>query len=131
MARRKLNDDQMNELKKMFIAGVAPQAIADHYGIAISSVHNFKKQFKDIGVTIPDVRGQRPNQAQVNEVLGGGVVTPKQPRKLGAGVVSESTKPSNTPSAENFTFVVNGTRVNVEGHAKDVVIANGEIKITF
>lgn len=135
MARTKLNDQQTEDLKKMVVAGVAPQDIAEHFQVAISSVHNYKKQLKEQGVEIPDVRGKRP-QGNISQVLGtgtaGSAASTLGSGAIGSGTVTPQSSVNQTgPAAETMTFVVNGTNIHVEGHAKDVVIAKDGIKVTF
>lgn len=121
MANPKLNAKQLESLKDMVKQGVAPEDLAKHFKVAISSIHNYKAQFKKDGVIFPDVRGKRPK----------GSVTPGAGAVKGSGTGDKSTALTPQSSAETMTFVVNGSIIHVEGHAKDVVIAQDQIKVTF
>jgi hypothetical protein len=132
MAKPKLSLAQQEELKSFVLQGVAPQDIADHFGVAISSVHNYKKQLRQEGVDLPSVKGQRPTG---NFNPGGATQTPQgavQPQSTVPSSAGSAGNPSAAqPTAENMTFIVNGSTIRIEGHAKDVVIANGQIKVQF
>lgn len=60
MAKKKLSDAQLKELESMVMSGQTPEDISNYFGIAISSVHNYKRTLKEQGLEIPDVRGKRP-----------------------------------------------------------------------
>lgn len=60
MAHKRLSTDQMEDMKNMVVKGVSPEDISKHFHIAISSVHNYKKRFKQQGLKFPVVRGSRP-----------------------------------------------------------------------
>lgn len=60
MARKKLAEQQLEQLKKLVLEGKTPEDISKYFNIAVSSVHNYKKMLKDQGLEIPDIRGKRP-----------------------------------------------------------------------
>jgi hypothetical protein len=94
--------------------GVAPEDIANHFGIAISSVHNYKNRFKAEGLDFPSVRGKRPTgSVEVNHTSPGGSEVP----------IIKSTG--------EYKFVVNGISVQISSEAKDVRIDKDGIKINF
>lgn len=112
MASKRLSLDQINEMKTMVTKGVAPEDIAKHFDIAISSVHNYKNRFKSEGLDFPSVRGKRPTgSVEVNNTASNTV----QPIK----------------SSEDYKFVVNGISVQISSEAKDVQIDKHSIKINF
>ena len=118
MAHKRLSLDQVEQMKQMVQQGTAPEDIAKHFGVAISSVHNYKARFKAQGVNFPSVRGKRPT---------GSVET-----------VTAVTKPigqiNSTPqqiNAEEYKFIVNGTSVKISGHAKNINIDKDSMEINF
>lgn len=117
MKYKRLSKNEIDEMKAMVQQGVAPEDLAQRFGIAISSVHNYKKQFKAQGMSFPNVKGKRP----VGTAKPSGVVA-------GRGSVPKSTP---EPIHTGYKFVVNGVSVQVDGQAKNVVIGNGTIQIDF
>lgn len=61
MANKRLSNEQIAEMQEMVVNGVSPEDISNHFQIAISSVHNYKKRFRDQGLNFPMVRGKRPS----------------------------------------------------------------------
>ena len=60
MTQKRLKPEEKERLHAMVIQGVAPEDISKYFGIAISSVHNYKKKMKEDGVVLPNLRGRRP-----------------------------------------------------------------------
>lgn len=60
MIQKRLTPKEKEHLQSMVLQGVAPEDISKYFGIAISSVHNFKKKMKDNGIVLPNLRGKRP-----------------------------------------------------------------------
>jgi len=60
MAKKKLNNEEIEKVANFLQNGKTPQDIAEHFGIAVSSVHNYKTRMKKKGIELPNVRGQRP-----------------------------------------------------------------------
>lgn len=60
MRQKRLTIPEKEQLQKMVIQGVAPEDISKFFGIAISSVHNYKKLMKKEGYDFPLLRGKRP-----------------------------------------------------------------------
>lgn len=120
MANKRLSLQDVEELKKMVQTGVAPEDIANHFGMAISSVHNYKKKFKADGMVIPSMRGKRP----VGSVDG---IAP----------VNQSSRPligqmgTPTMQGDNYKFIVNGVSVQISGQAKNVNIGKDHMEINF
>lgn len=119
MSHKRLSNAEKAELKQMVMAGVIPDDISKHFGVAISSVHNFKKQLRDQGVEFPIVRGKRSSGTQ-----------------LPSGVVNEPESSKSTPVTQQTSngatnVVINGVSYEVSAQAKRVVIAKGEIRVDF
>lgn len=122
MSHKRLNEAEKAELKQMVINGVAPDDISKHFGVAISSVHNFKKQLRDQGVNFPNVKGKRPT----------GAVAPQGSVKAETVVKTPSAKvPSGQVTSTNTSVIVNGVSYEVSAQAKKVVISKGEIRVDF
>jgi hypothetical protein len=112
MAYKRLSLEQTKQMKAMVLNSVAPEDIAKHFEIAISSVHNYKKRFKQDGLQFPDVRGKRPTGSVENTPT----VEPPVPVEK---------------SAENYTFTINGTSVQISGIVKTINISKNGMEIIF
>lgn len=125
MANKRLSADEVVEMKEMVRNGTSPEDIAKHFGVAISSVHNYKKKFKADGLSFPSVRGRRPS-GSVNPVNN---VPAKQ-----SSVVPKS-KPigqiNSVTTGDNYRFIVNGVSVKISGEAKNVSIGKDHMEINF
>lgn len=115
MAKMKISNEQFEQLKVLVSKGVTPEEISKRFGIAVSSVHNYKRQLKDSGLKIPDVRGKRPSDAGHN------------------GVVQPITSPvqSSVVSAENIKITINSTVFYISSKAKSVSVGINELTVTF
>lgn len=125
---KRLTPVQAEEMKKMVVKGVAPEDIANHFGIAISSVHNYKKRFKDEGVEFPSVKGKRP-AGQVQKPAG----TVKGFRYTEKTISAPTAQARNMPTAssQHLRVIVNGVSVEVAAGAKSVNINNGQIEVKY
>lgn len=120
MANKRLSLVEIEQMKKMVLAGKAPEDIADHFGVAISSVHNYKNRFKAEGLKFPSVRGKRPT--------GSASVDPHSP-------TADKTVPmmgqlSSSPGS-GYKFIVNGVSVQISSEAKSVNIGKDSLEIKF
>jgi transposase len=61
MANKRLTNEEISTMRQMVLDGVSPEDMSKHFSIAISSVHNYKKRFKQEGMEFPMIRGQRPS----------------------------------------------------------------------
>ena len=113
MANKRLSLGDIQKMKDMVQKGIAPEDIAKHFGIAISSVHNYKNRFKAEGVKFPSVRGKRPT---------GSVDTVVANNTKGDVVVSKT---------DGYNFIVNGVIVHVSHEAKTVNINKDGIEVKF
>lgn len=116
MANKRLSLEDTEQMKKMVMKGVSPEDIAKHFKVAISSVHNYKKRFREQGVNFPDVRGKRPTGSV-------DVTSIKDTKK--------TTLTHQLTSQDSMNFVVNGVRVHVSANAKNVNISKDTIEINF
>jgi hypothetical protein len=113
MANKRLSAVEIQQMKTMVANGTAPEDIAKTFGMAISSVHNYKKKFKEQGMKFPSIRGKRPT----------GVV---EPSSVNPAVTRDSSSPQN-----GFKFVVNGVAVEISAQAKNVTIGKDSMEINF
>ena len=122
MAKKRLSLEQINQMKQMVQQGVAPEDIAKHFNVAISSVHNYKARFKAEGMNFPSVKGKRPtgmvevSTTQVNNHRPIGTVNPSNPTAI---------------TAQGYKFIVNGTAVQISGQAKNININKDSMEINF
>ena len=115
MANKRLSAVEIQQMKTMVANGTAPEDIAKTFGMAISSVHNYKKRFKDQGLKFPSVRGKRPT----------GSVEPVN------NVSKHVQSVSSLSQQDGFKFVVNGVSVQISDQAKNVTIGKDKIEINF
>lgn len=116
MANKRLSLQDVDNMKNMVLRGVAPEDIAKHFNIAISSVHNYKNRFKKEGLKFPDVRGKRPT---------GSVDVKSSVTSAGSGQTVTGT------GTNMVNFVVNGVSVQVSSDAKNVSINKDKVEISF
>lgn len=116
MANKRLSLENIQQMKSMVQKGIAPEDIAKHFNIAISSVHNYKNRFKQEGVKFPNVRGKRPT---------GSVDV----QNKSASIVNHIEQ--NVTSSTEMNFIVNGIPVKITGEAKHVNISKTSITIDF
>jgi transposase len=149
-----LTADQKNELKEMVLNKVRPAAIAEHFGVAISTVHYQKGLLKNEGVKIPSVRGRQqsgkiahhvpPINAgkHASSVQASDIQSKKYSQHNTPIAVSNSRqhhKASIAPPISYQQLIINGTSVQVAdgtsiqiAGAKSVNIGkNGELEIKF
>lgn len=122
MAKKRLSVEQINMMKDMVQKGIAPEDIANHFNIAISSVHNYKTRFKEEGINFPSVRGRRPN----------GTVNDPHPTVTNSSpIIGQVTSQQTVTTGESYKFIVNGTSVQISGHAKNINIGKDGMEINF
>lgn len=117
MAHKRLSLQQVEQMKQMVQQGTAPEDIAKHFGVAISSVHNYKARFKAEGVNFPSVRGKRP--------------TGSVEKKPVIGQIGNNVSSPQQIDGKGYKFIVNGTSVQISGHAKNVNIGKDSMEINF
>lgn len=125
MAKQRLSQDQVKELQKMVIKGVYPDDIARHFGVAVSSIHNYKKRFKDQGIKFPSVKGKRPGNAP----MPGDIIQRIVPESNRSNVIG--TMNSSHQNSSDYKFIINGMSVLISAHAKSVNISDHSMEIIF
>lgn len=123
MAKKRLSLEQVNEMKQMVQNGIAPEDIAKHFNVAISSVHNYKARFKSEGMDFPSVRGKRPTGSVENK----NETTVRNHRPIG----QINPAKTNEIKSETYKFIVNGTSVQISGRAKNININKDSMEINF
>jgi hypothetical protein len=116
MANKRLSIQEIEQMKIMVQSGTAPEDICNHFGVAISSVHNYKARFKADGMNFPSVRGKRP----IGSVM---ATTAQTPILHGNNDINQL--------GSTLQFVVNGVKVQVTGNAKNVNIGKNSMEISF
>ena len=125
MANKRLSIAEIEQMKKMVQHGTAPEDIAKHFGVAISSVHNYKNRFKAEGMTFPSVRGKRPTGAPTTDY--------RSPAAESNRPVSQATlgQISSQDQTSGFKFIVNGVSVQISSAAKSVNIGKDSLEVKF
>ena len=121
MARKSLSTEQIERMKELLLGGMLPEDISKEIGVAVSSVNNYKKRFRDEGVLMPSKRAVRVKKSKK-------VVSDAPVHSIGqiTTAVSEHTK-----SAQAYRFIVNGVTVEISGQAKNINIGPNRIEISF
>jgi hypothetical protein len=117
MAHKRLSVEQIQQMKQMVQTGTSPEDIANHFKIAISSVHNYKKRFKTEGVNFPTVRGKRPT----------GSINPATLKNNNTTTIGQF----KNDIANGYKFIVNGVSVEISSQAKKVSIGKDSMEINF
>jgi hypothetical protein len=122
---RLLNDEQKKEFTNLVKNGTSPAVLSKHFNIGIASVHNYKNQLKEEGVSMPDIRGTRPSGL----ITGAGVIAPHNgpdSREKHNG------KASPVPaSANDLHITINGVSITISAKARSVHIGEGHIEVDF
>jgi hypothetical protein len=116
MANKRLSAEQIQQMKQMVQTGISPEDISNHFKIAISSVHNYKKRFKEEGVNFPTVRGKRPT-GSIETTLGN-----NNHNTIGQ---------FKNQITDGYKFIVNGVSVQISAQAKKVSIGKDSMEINF
>jgi hypothetical protein len=102
----------------MVTQGKTPDEISKHFNIAVSSVHNYKRELKKKGVDIPDIRGKRPGDDYH-----------RKPVKAIAAAVP--VKKDTVLKSSYITVTVNDVVFKVDSRAKAVTIGQDELHVSF
>lgn len=132
MANKRLTQDEINQMKQMVLEGVSPEDMSKHFNIAISSVHNYKKRFKDQGLSFPTIRGQRPS---------GDINVPKRDlvkeldhverkaRQMIGHTDRLVTPVVSNDDVNDYKFFVNGKLIEIKGDISNIVLKKNSIEI--
>ena len=118
MAKKKLSDANMKEMTDMVTQGKTPEEISRHFNIAVSSVHNYKRELKKKGVDIPDIKGKRPGD-------------PYQRKPV--RVIAQGNTPvkKDTTLSSYITVNINHCVFRVDSQAKEVTIGQDSLTVRF
>lgn len=118
MAKKKLTDQHMKEMTQMVSQGKTPEEISKHFNIAVSSVHNYKRELKKKGVEVPDIKGKRPGDPY---------------KKKPAQVIAEHApiQKRTTLKSQFLKLTINEIVFQVDSRARSVVIGQDELHVTF
>lgn len=122
MANKRLSITEIDQMKQMVQKGVAPEDIANHFNVAISSVHNYKNRFKAEGIDVPNVRGKRPTGSV------GAPMAQEPARPVSQGTIGQI---SSENQSSGFKFIVNGVSVQISSQAKSVNIGKDSLEVKF
>ena len=118
MAKKKLTDQHMKEMTQMVSQGKTPEEISKHFNIAVSSVHNYKRELKKKGVDVPDIKGKRPGDPY---------------KRKPAQVIAEHlpVQKRTTLKSSFLKVTINDVVFQVDSRAKSVTIGQDELHVTF
>lgn len=136
MMSKSLRTDEIEEMKQLVLDGKSPEDISKKYGCAISTVHYYKKKFKNEGLQFASIRGQRPTGEFNGSLQSTGKST------LGSNYPQRNAMSPNytafNPSSEVILVVDGveipvkpGTHVNIDSGAKSINISQGKIEINY
>lgn len=122
MANKRLSPDQINDLQKMVVKGVYPDDIAKHFNIAVSSIHNYKKRFKEMGLDFPSIKGKKPSDALMPQDVVNHEV------KMDKTIKTHEDAPVN---GNHIKFIINGIEVIISSGAKSINISDHLLEVRF
>lgn len=136
MINKRLTEEQVEQMKLLVIKGVTPANLAEQFGIAISSVHNWKKKFEKDGIIFPSVRGRKPLNQQDNSQQNQQKPEKRNTPQLNPGsnsqtnhAIAATTK--MLPFDKPFTIRLNGVSLQIDAGAKSVNIGRDSIDVDF
>ena len=118
MPKRKITPKEIDKMKRMVVQGVYPGDIAERFHMAVSSIHNYKKKFKEEGLDFPSLRGKR-------EIFYKSLEQPERIQK------DETQMELNFHNPENYTFVINTVEIEVSKDARHVNIDKDKMEVIF
>ena len=120
MARKKVSVEDMEQIKTMLQEGVKPEEIAEKYGVTVASVNNYKKKFRDAGMSFGagSKRGRTAKAASSDE---GEAPAVSPIGQIGKG----------KSSGQAYRFIINGVSVEISGQARNINIGKNSMEINF
>lgn len=123
MPGRKISPKEIEKMKRMVVQGVYPGDIAERFHMAVSSVHNYKKKFREEGLKFPSLRGK--NTAFYESLETG------KPERDETQLQLNLPHTISAPTHENYLFVIDNVEVEVSKEAKHVNIDKDKMEVTF
>lgn len=122
MARNKISIEDMEQIRTMLQEGTKPEEIAEKFGVAVSSVNNYKKKFRDEGMSFGSgsKRGRKAKTVSSDEG--------EQPAVAPIGQIGK-TKAKGSEQA--YRFIINGVSVEISGQARNINIGKNSMEINF
>jgi len=116
MAKKKMSEDQLIKMEILLKEGKTPEDLSNYFGIAISSIHNYKKLLRDKGIELPNIRGKRPM----------GII------ELNGGIPLLSNISKDLIMLQAYIhIIVNKTDLYVKQSAKAIKVDDNQITIDF
>lgn len=135
MANKRLSKEEIAQMKHMVLDGVSPEDMSKHFNIAISSVHNYKKRFKDEGLSFPMIRGQRPT-GDINPPKRDLMKELDQVERKANHMVNNSdsmleavSSMNNNNEVSDYKFFVNGKLIEIKGDISNIILKKNSIEI--
>ena len=117
----------MEQIKTMLQEGIKPEEIAEKFGVTVASVNNYKKKFRDAGMSFGSgsKRGRKAKTAAVSEDGETNATAPIG--QIGRGKASASAN----ANAQAYRFIINGVSVEISGQARNINIGKNSMEINF
>ena len=111
----------MEQIKTMLQNGVKPEEIAEKFGVTVASVNNYKKKFRDAGMSFGSgsKRGRKAKSASASD--DGEETTPAPIGQIGR----------SKGTAQAYRFIINGVSVEISGQARNINIGKNSMEINF
>jgi len=123
----------MEQIKTMLQEGIKPEEIAEKFGVTVASVNNYKKKFRDAGMSFGSgsKRGRKAKTAAVSE--DGETNAPAPIGQIGRGKASASANANANANAnaQAYRFIINGVSVEISGQARNINIGKNSMEINF
>jgi hypothetical protein len=119
MAKKKLEGENLKKFEELVREGKTPEDISQIFGVAVSSVHNYKRMLKEKGIEVPDVRGKRPTGFKNKPII-----------PL-FDIESFSSKEEQESSEDYVEIEVNGVTMRISKMAKQVSIEGNRVIVKF
>jgi len=120
MARQKVSAEDMEQIKTMLQEGVKPEEIAEKFGVTVASVNNYKKKFRDAGMSFGSgsKRGRKAKPA-----------VSRNDEEESSAPIGQIGKGKN--AAQAYRFIINGVSVEISGQARNINIGKNSMEINF
>ncbi len=111
----------MEQIKTMLQEGVKPEEIAEKFGVTVASVNNYKKKFRDAGMTFGSgsKRGRKAKSASASD----------DGDENSSAPIGQIGKAKTTSQA--YRFIINGVSVEISGQARNINIGKNSMEINF
>jgi hypothetical protein len=122
---KRLNPEELGQIRKLVEQSITPQEIADRMGIAVSTVHYYKGLWKKDGLRLPQVHRGAPFKksagSRIFELIQDKTVTPEP---------APVSKPVISPLKDVSEFQIGNCSIRIRG-AKAINIDQNRIVIDY